>query len=139
MMESQNWWVVVSIVPDECDRGIQKANLVDHHDGEQIADCGEEKPIEIVRRILADHDAEDVEDDLADDEEEYAEADVEERPAVLQRVDHKHDLHHEVDEQEYAIEDVENHEEADRVCGTETRPAFEGEERDDEGDGEQRG
>ena len=50
--------------------------LVDHHDGQQIADGGEEEPVQVMLDGVADGAAEDVEDHLADDEEQDPEPNV---------------------------------------------------------------
>lgn len=110
--------------------------LVDHHDGKQIADRGKEQSIQIVRRVVTDQDAEDVENDLADDEEEHTEANVKQRPAILKCVDYEHDLHDNVYQYEDAVEEVEDNEEADCVCGTKASPALEGQEGNGESDDE---
>lgn len=110
--------------------------LVHHHHRQQVADRGEEQPVEIVLRGFADRAAEEVEDHLPDDEEEDAEGDVPQRPAVLQRVRDEDDLHDGVDEQADAVEEVEHHEEPHGVGGPQPGEVLEGEEGDGEGDDE---
>ena len=61
-------------------------------------------------RGFADRAAEEVEDHLPDGEEEDAEGDVPQRPAVLQRVRDEDDLHDGVDEKADAVEQVEYYE-----------------------------
>ena len=113
--------------------------LVHHHDGQQVARRGEEEAVHVVRHGVADGRAERVEDDLADDEEEDAEADVAQRPAVLQRARHQQDLQHHVHEELDRVQQVQDHEQSDGVGRAQTGPALEGgqgdQERDDEGGG----
>lgn len=84
--------------------------LVHHHHRQQVADRGEEQSVEVVLRGFADRAAEEVEDHLPDDEEEDAEGDVPQGPAVLQRVRDEDDLHDGVDEKADAVEQVEYYE-----------------------------
>ena len=102
--------------------GRGNTNLVDHHDGEEVADGGEEQAVQVVLDAVADGVAEDVQDDLADDEEEDAEDDVAERPAVLECAHDEDDLADEVDEEEDGVHDVGDDEDADWVLGVHTRP-----------------
>ncbi|OLL26019.1 hypothetical protein NEOLI_000193 [Neolecta irregularis DAH-3] len=67
-------------------------HLVDHHDGEQVCDGDEEQAVEVVVCAGADGGRQRVQRDLAEREEEDAERDVEERPAVAQRCEHEVDL-----------------------------------------------
>lgn len=78
--------------------------LVHHHDGEQVARGSEEETVEVVRDALADGRAEGVENNLAGDEEEDAEANVSQGPAVLQRARDQEDLHEHVDGQLDGVE-----------------------------------
>lgn len=110
--------------------------LVHHHDGEQIADRGEEQAVEIVLRAFADLVADDVENHLADDEEEDAEGDIAQRPAVLEGVRHEDDLHDDVDEQADGVEQVQHHEQADRVRRPQPGLALECQDRDGAGEEE---
>lgn len=54
----------------------------------------------------------------------------------MKRIDHEHDLHHNIYEQEDTIEDVENDKKANGFCGTKTSPTLECEEGNGEGDDE---
>ena len=86
--------------------------------------------------LFADAGGEDVEDDLADDEEEDSEGNVAQRPAILQRVEDEEDLHDQVDQDADSVDEVENHKQAGRVRGPEAGPALERHERDGERDDE---
>lgn len=66
-----------------------KAYLVDHHDGKQVAECGKEKSVKVVLNVIANGVAEPVQDDLSADENQHTEADVTQRPAVLEGVHHQ--------------------------------------------------
>lgn len=59
------------------------AYLVDHHDGKQVEQSGKEQAIHIMCHIVADCLAEDVEDDLSDNQRTHAESDMPERPSLL--------------------------------------------------------
>ena len=85
---------------------------------------------------LADLVAKDIQDHLPDDEEEDPEEDMQQRPAVLQRVGDENDLHDGVDEEEDAIEEIQHDEQAHRVRGAEPGFALEGQDRDGERDEE---
>ena len=104
--------------------------LVHHHDGQQVADGGEKQAVEIVLRALADRVADHVQNHLPDDEEEDPERDVAQGPAVLERVHHEDDLHDDVDEQADGVEQVQHHEQADRVRGCQPGFSLEGQDRD---------
>ena len=65
--------------------------------------------------VVADRVAEDVQYDLANDEEAASEGEVAEGPSVLQGIDDEDDLHDEVHEDADGVDDVEDHEEARRV------------------------
>ncbi len=62
---------------------------------------------------------EDVEDDLAKHKEEHPKRNMSERPPVLQSVCHENDLHYHVHKQADAVEDVEHHEQTNRVLRSE--------------------
>ena len=62
--------------------------LIDHHHSQEITGRCEKQAVEIVLHLLADALGERVEDDLADDEDKNAEANVTERPPVLQGIRH---------------------------------------------------
>lgn len=91
--------------------------LVHHHHRQQVARRGEEEAVEVVRDALADARAEGVEEDLAGDEEEDAEGDVAQRPAVLEGAGDEDDLHQDIDCKLDGIEQVEHDEDADSVSG----------------------
>jgi hypothetical protein len=101
------------------------ANLVDHHDCKQVADGREEETIQVVLDLVADNVAEDIQDDLTDDEEENAEGDVTERPAVFQCSDNENDLADHVDEEQDGVHDVCDNEDANGVLGVKSSPALE--------------
>ena len=79
--------------------------LVHHHDGQQGTYGVEEGAIDIVFDVVADDDRENVHEDLAKDEEAKAEQDVTQGPAVVERLEHKHDLGNDVDSEKDAIDD----------------------------------
>lgn len=89
-----------------------------------------------MRGRVADVGAEDVQDGLADDEEEHAKDDISERPPLLQRVDDQQHLHDQVHEDEDAVEDVEHDEHAHGVGGAQPGPALERQQRHDARDDE---
>jgi hypothetical protein len=109
---------------------IQRAiNLVYHHDCEKIADGGEKETIEVVLHLVADGVTKDVQDNLADDEEEDAKGNVTNRPAVFQRTHDEDDLADSVHEEEDGVDNVRDNEDADGVVGAQARPVLEGEQR----------
>jgi hypothetical protein len=67
--------------------------LVDHHDGQEIAESSKEKSIQVMLDVVADDIAELVQEDLSDDEDQHAEGDMAERPAVIQCVRDQEELH----------------------------------------------
>ena len=79
---------------------------------------------------VADGVAKDVQDDLSNDEEEDAENNVAQWPAVLERADDENNLADKVDEKENGVDYVRDNEDADRVLGIQTSPVLEGEEGD---------
>ena len=104
--------------------------FVDHHDGKEVTDGGEEQAVEVMLDLVADVGGKDVENDLSGHEEEDAKANVAQWPAILQRVDDEEDLHDEVDPDADGIDDVQDDKEADGVGGPQAGPALEGHERD---------
>lgn len=110
--------------------------FIHHHHSQQVTDRGKEQPVQIVLRRLAYWPAEDVEDHLPDDEEEDAEGDVPQRPAVLQRIRHEDDLHDGVDEQADAVEQVQHHKQPHGVGRPQPGEVLEREEGDGERDDE---
>jgi hypothetical protein len=78
--------------------------------------------------VVADGVAKDVQDDLANDKEENAKADVTERPAVLQGTDNEDDLADDVDEEEYGVDDVCYYKNANGVLRVKASPCLESEE-----------
>ena len=76
---------------------------------------------------IADLVAKHVQNHLANDKEEDAKGNLEQRPAILKRVCDEEDLHDNVYQQEYRVEQIKHDEEANRVGRTETCPSFEGE------------
>lgn len=73
---------------------------------------------------------EDIEDHLANDEEENAKQDVTQRPAVLQSSHYENDLADCVNEQTDGIDEVGDDKDANRVHGAQSGPAFESQEID---------
>src|SRR5438105_1381605 len=67
--------------------------FVDHHDGEEVTDGGEEQAVEVMLDLVADAGGKDVENDLSGHEEEDAKGNVAQWPAILQRIDDEEDLH----------------------------------------------
>ena len=80
--------------------------LVDHHNGKEIADCREEETVKVMLCIVANAVAKDVEDHLANDEEENTKGNVAERPSILKGVCHQDDLHDHVYEQADAVDQI---------------------------------
>lgn len=74
---------------------------------------------------------------MADDEEASAEREVTKWPAVLQGVKHEDKLHDDVYGEADGRDQVQNHEEADSLCGPKASPALESRQRDEEGDDEE--
>lgn len=109
--------------------------LVDHHDGQQVADCGKEQAVQVVAHGNANLGAESIENDLAGDKEEDAKSNVAQRPPVLQRPDDKQDLHANVDKELNSIEQVQHDKQTNGVGRTDARPSFESSQRDEEGNG----
>ncbi len=78
-----------------------------------------------MRYGIADSVTEHVEDHLADDEEENPKGDVSERPAILQRVRDEYYLHGQVDQQAYAVDQVQHDEKANGVGWAQPSFSFE--------------
>lgn len=110
--------------------------LVHHHHRKEVADSGKKKAVQVVRHVVANRVAEDVKNDLADDEEEHPKGDVTQRPSVLQRVGDEDDLHNDVDEQEDAIDEIQNHEQAQRIRRAQAELVLERQDRHRAGDEE---
>ena len=113
--------------------------LVDHHYAEQVRDGGEKDSVEIVLNAVADFGAEDIQQDLTDDEEENTKGDVSEGPSFLQCADDQEDLHNDVDKDENGAEDVDHDEQSDCVCWAHSANALEGEDADRKADQEHDG
>lgn len=109
--------------------------LVDHHDGQQIANRGKEQAVQVVAHGNANLGAESIENDLAGDEEEDAKGNITQRPPVLQRSDNKQDLHANVDKELNGVEQVQDDKQTNSVGRTNARPSFKGGQRDEEGNG----
>jgi len=99
--------------------------LVNHHDGEQIADGREEETVQVVLHLVADGVGEGVEDDLADNQETGCQGNIAQWPAVLQRVENEDKLHDDVDNQADTRDEVQHDEQANGVCWTQRCPALE--------------
>lgn len=78
-----------------------------------------------MRYGVADSITEHVEDHLANDEEENPKGNISERPAILQGIRNEYDLHGQVDQQAYSINQVQYHEEAHSVGWTQPSSPFE--------------
>ena len=78
-----------------------------------------------MRYCMADSIAEHVEEHLANNEEENPKGDISERPAILQGVRNKYNLHGQVDQEAYAINQVQHHEEANGVGWAQSSFPFE--------------
>lgn len=101
--------------------------LVDHHNSQQVADRSEEKAVQVVLNSVADGGAEDIHDDLANDEEEDAKDNVTDWPAILERSKDQENLTSKVDGKADGVDDVGDHEDTDRVLVAQTSPVLEGE------------
>jgi hypothetical protein len=86
--------------------------------------------------VVANGVAEDVENHLANYEEEDAERNVAQRPAVLERANNQDDLANHVHEEEDCVDNVSDDKDADRVVSAQTSPVLEGEQRDGAADHE---
>ena len=80
--------------------------------------------------------ADDVQDHLSHNEEKYPKGDVSQRPSVLQGVRYKYDLHNDVDEQTYSVQEVQHNEQAHRIRRPEPGFALERQDRDRAGEQE---
>lgn len=78
--------------------------------------------------LVADGVAEDVEDDLTNNEEEDAKRNITEWPAVFKGSNNQNDLADSVDEEANGVDDVSNDEDSDRVSRVQSGPALEGQE-----------
>lgn len=105
-------------------------NLVDHHDCEQVTDGRKEQAVKVMLDTVADGVAKDVQNYLADNEEEDAKNDIAHRPAVLESAENENDLADEVNEEENGVHDVRNDEDADGVLSIQTGPVLESEKGD---------
>jgi hypothetical protein len=76
---------------------LSESYLVDHHHGKQVAESCEEQTIQIVLHVVANGVAERVQQDLSDDEDQQTKQDVSKRPAIIQCVGDKQQLHHDID------------------------------------------
>lgn len=79
---------------------------------------------------FADGVAEDIEDDLANNEEENAKGNIAQRPAVFQRADYEEDLAGNIYEEADCTQNVCNDEDTDGVFWRQAGPSFEREQRD---------
>lgn len=110
--------------------------LVDHHDGQQIADCREEEAIEVVADPFTDSIAEDIQNHLSNNEEENTKGNITQRPTVFERPNNQQDLTAEVDEEHDRVYDVGDDEDADGVLVVQAGPILESEQRHSAGDDE---
>ena len=78
--------------------------------------------------LVADGVAEDVEDDLTNNEEEDAKRNITEWPAVFKGSNNQNNLADSVDEEANGVDDVSNDEDSDRVSRVQSGPALEGQE-----------
>lgn len=111
---------------------MERADFVDHHDSEEITDGREEESIQVVLCSVADGAAENIENNLAHDEEENAKADVPERPSILQGCCDKDHLGDDIDRKEDGIDQVKHHKESECTCGRQA-PTLERHKRDPAG------
>lgn len=110
--------------------------LVHHHHGQKIANRGEEQPVQIMFDIVADGVAEDVENDLTNDEEKNAKRDVPQRPSILERIGDENDLHDDVYQQAYAVDQIKHHKETQSVGWAQPQLVLEGQDRNRPGNQE---
>ena len=87
--------------------------LVHHHDRQKVQEGREEEAIHVVLHIRANGLGQGVEQNLADNESCHTEADVPQRPTLLQGAHDQHSLHDNVDEEEDGGKDVDNHKQGD--------------------------
>lgn len=116
-------------------RCLDVSYLVDHHDGQQIAYRGKEQAVQVVAHGNANLGAESIEDDLAGNKKEDAKGNVAQRPPILQRPDHKQDLHADIDKELNGVEQVQDDKQTNRVGRTKPSPSPKGCQRYQEGDG----
>jgi len=74
---------------------------------------------------ITDCGAEYVEDDLADDQKEYSKSNISQRPAILQCVHHKDDLHNNIYQYFHPRNQVKHNEQANCMGRAKTGPRFE--------------
>lgn len=110
--------------------------LVHHHDSQEVQESREEEAIHVVLHVRANGLGQGVKQDLANNEGENTEADVPQRPALLQGAHNQKSLHNDVDEEEDGGENVDDHEEANGVFRVQAAPALECEQSNDKADGE---
>ena len=79
--------------------------------------------------IVADGVAEDIENDLTNDEEEYAKRDVPKRPSILERIGDENYLHDDVYQQAYPIDQIKHHKEPQSVGWAQPQLVLEGQDR----------
>lgn len=108
--------------------------LVNHHDGQQIADGSKEQAVQIMLHILADLLAESVEHDLTDDEKANPKRDIAQRPAILQGVRNENHLHDDVDEQLDPVDQIQDDKQAGGIHRPQSRPPLERKQTDGERD-----
>ena len=84
--------------------------------------------------VTADGITKDIDNDLANNEEEYPKRNVTQRPTILQGVRNEDDLHHHVHEHTDPVNDVEDHEKSDSLSRSKTSPSLERQQRHGTGD-----
>lgn len=89
-----------------------------------------------MRRALTDGVAQCIKQNLPNHKEEHTEANVTQRPAILQRIHHKQDLHYHIHGQKDRVEDIQDNEQSHGIHWAQTRPAFEREQTHCAGDDE---
>ena len=94
---------------------IEATYLVYHHDGQQVANRGEEEAIQVMACTFTDLVAKDVKNDLANGEEEDPKRDIPQRPSILKRIRNKNDLHDHIDQHTDAIDQIQDDEQTDRL------------------------
>lgn len=84
-------------------------------------------------RVVANNSTQAVKKDLANDEEQDAEYNSSEWPAVLEGPHHEDDLQDDVDKELDSVQQIKNREKANGLCGSHASPIPKGRERDEEG------
>ncbi|RDW88593.1 hypothetical protein BP6252_00625 [Coleophoma cylindrospora] len=102
----------------------------------QVADGSEEQPIQVMAHSRADVVAEHIQDHLSNDQEEDPKRNIPQGPAILQRVGHEDDLHHDIDHERNAIDQIQHDKQAHGIRRAEPSPLLERRERDHECDDE---